>query len=195
MKILGLTGGMGMGKSTVATLLRRAGLSVFDADAVVHHLQAPGGAALPPIARLVPEAVKDGQLDRAALRQAVLAHPALLKKLEAIMHPLVRQARTCFLRRSRRQGAAWVVLDIPLLFETGGNRLCHQVVVVSAPTWVQRRRVALRRNMPHTQARRLIACQMPDARRVQKADTVIRTGLSIMETERQVRRLLGSLRA
>ena len=195
MKVLGLTGGMGMGKSTVATLLRTAGLPVFDADAVVHHLQAPGGAALPPIARLAPDAVKDGHLDRAALRQAVLAHPALLKKLEAIMHPLVRQARTRFLRRYRRQGAAWVVLDIPLLFETGGERLCNRVAVVSVPPWVQRRRVALRRNMSHTQARRLIACQMPDARRVQKADTVIRTGLSIMETERQVRRLLGSLRA
>lgn len=195
MKVLGLTGGMGMGKSTVATLLRTAGLPVFDADAVVHHLQAPGGAALPPIARLAPDAVKNGHLDRAALRQAVLAHPALLKKLEAIMHPLVRQARTRFLRRYRRQGAAWVVLDIPLLFETGGERLCNRVAVVSAPSWVQRRRVALRRNMPHTQARRLIACQMPDARRVQKADTVLRTGLSLKETERQVRRLLGSLRA
>ena len=195
MKVLGLTGGMGMGKSTVATLLRTAGLPVFDADAVVHHLQAPGGAALPPIARLAPDAVKDGHLDRAALRQAVLAHPALLKKLEAIMHPLVRQARTRFLRRYRRQGAAWVVLDIPLLFETGGERLCNRVAVVSVPPWVQRRRVALRRNMSHTQARRLIACQMPDARRVQKADTVLRTGLSLKETERQVRRLLGSLRA
>lgn len=195
MKILGLTGGMGMGKSTVATMLRKAGVPVFDADAVVHSLQAPGGAALPPLARLVPHAIKDGRLDRAVLRQAVLADPALLKKLEAIIHPLVRHARADFLRRSRKQGAAWVVLDIPLLFETGGERLCNRVAVVSAPTWVQRRRVALRRNMPHTQARRLIACQMPDARRVQKADTVIRTGLSIKETERQVRRLLGSLRA
>lgn len=195
MKILGLTGGMGMGKSTVAHMLRRARLPVFDADATVHSLQAPGGAALPSIARLVPEAVTDGRLDRAVLRQAVLGHPALLKKLEAIMHPLVRQARAGFLRRYRRCGAPCVVLDIPLLFETGAERLCDQVVVVSAPPWVQRRRVAHRRNMPHTQARRLIACQMPDTRRVQKADTVIRTGLSMKETERQVRRLIGNLRA
>ncbi len=195
MKILGLTGGMGMGKSTVAAMLRQAGLPVFDADAVVHHLQAPGGAALAPIARLVPQAITEGRLDRALLRQTVLAHPAVLKKLEAIMHPLVRRARARFLQRHRRQGARWVVLDIPLLFETGANRLCGKVVVVSAPAWVQRRRVALRRNMPQTQARRLIACQMPDASRVQKADIVVRTGLSIRETERQVRRLVGSLKA
>ncbi|MCP1243128.1 dephospho-CoA kinase [Acetobacter lambici] len=195
MRILGLTGGMGMGKSTVATMLRRAGLPVFDADAVVHSLQAPGGAALPPIARLVPKAVTERGLDRAALRQAVLDHPALLKKLEAIMHPLVRRARARFLRHYRQTGAACVVLDIPLLFETRADRLCDRVVVVSAPAWVQRRRVALRRNMPHTQARKLIACQMPDVRRRQKADAVIRTGLSMKETERQVRRFIGSLRA
>ncbi|WP_354859443.1 dephospho-CoA kinase [Acetobacter fabarum] len=195
MKILGLTGGMGMGKSTVASMLRRAGVAVFDADATVHALQAPGGAALLRIAQLVPQAVTAGRLDRAVLRQAVLAHPALLKKLEAIMHPLVRRARTEFLRRSRLQGAACVVLDIPLLFETGADRLCRRVAVVSAPPWVQRRRVAHRRNMPPPQARRLIACQMRDARRVQKADIVIRTGLSMKETERQVRRFIRSLRA
>lgn len=195
MKILGLTGGMGMGKSTVAGMLRRAGLAVFDADAVVHSLQAPGGAALLPIARLVPQAVRGGRLDRAVLRQAVLEHPAMLKKLEAIMHPLVRRARGHFLRQARREGARWVVLDIPLLFETGADRLCCKVVVVSTPTWVQRRRVAHRRNMPHTQARRLIACQMPDAQRRYKADGIIRTGLSMKETERQVRHLIRSLRA
>lgn len=195
MKILGLTGGMGMGKSTVANLLRNAGLPVFDADAAVHSLQAPGGAALPAIARLVPPAVKEGQLDRAVLRQAVLAHPALLKKLEAIMHPLVRHARARFLQHHRKMGVPLVVLDIPLLFETGADRLCDSVVVVSAPPWVQRRRVALRPNMAPGQARRLIACQMPDRRRVQKAQTVIHTGLSINETERQVSHLLRSLRA
>lgn len=195
MKILGLTGGMGMGKSTVANMLCKAGLPVFDADAAVHSLQASGGAALPAIARLVPPAIKGGQLDRAVLRRAVLAHPALLKKLEAIMHPLVRRARARFLQRHRTMGVPVVVLDIPLLFETGADRLCDSVVVVSAPPWVQRRRVAQRPNMAPGQARRLIACQMPDRRRVQKAQTVIRTGLSINETERQVRRLLRSLRA
>lgn len=195
MKILGLTGGMGMGKSTVASRLRRAGLPVFDADAVVHQLQGPGGEALPFIARLAPQAVREGRLDRAVLRQAVLAQPAVLKKLEAIMHPLVRRERRKFLRHCRTVGKPWVVLDIPLLFETRAERLCNKVVVVSAPAWVQRRRVAQRRNMPHAQARRLIACQMPDARRRQKADMVIRTGLSMKETERQVRHLIGSLRA
>lgn len=111
MKILGLTGGMGMGKSTIATLLRRAGVPVFDADAVVHHLQAPGGAALPPIARLVPEAVKDGQLDRAALRQAVLAHPALLKNWKpSCIRWCVRRVRAfCAALAGRGQrGLCWI---------------------------------------------------------------------------------------
>lgn len=195
MKILGLTGGMGMGKSTVANMLRHAGLPVFDADAVVHRLQAPRGEALPAIAHLVPEAVKDGRLERGVLRQAVLGHPAMLKKLEAIMHPLVRKARGQFLQQHCQFGTPWVVLDIPLLFETGAERLCNRVVVVSAPAWVQRRRVAQRRHMPPAQARRLIACQMPNARRVQGADVVIHTGLSMKETERQVRRFIRSLRA
>ncbi|MFT8518588.1 dephospho-CoA kinase [Acetobacter syzygii] len=195
MRVLGLTGGMGMGKSTVAALLRRAGLPVFDADAVVHRLQAQGGEALPAIARLVPDVVRNGCLDRGALRQVVLGQPGLLKKLEAIMHPLVRRERARFLQHYRKLGTPWVVLDIPLLFETGADHLCDKVVVVSAPYWVQCRRVALRRRMPHAQVLRLIACQMPDARRVQKADAVIRTGLSMKETERQVCRFIRSLRA
>lgn len=193
MGILGLTGGMGMGKTTVAAQLARAGLPVFDADAVVRSLQSDHGAALPAIAKLVPHAVSDGHLDRAVLRRAVVAQPGLLRKLEQIMHPLVWAARTAFLAQHRRQGRRWVVLDIPLLFEAGGHRVCDHVIVVSAPAWVQARRVAKRRNVPVAEARKLIARQLPDARKRLMADTLIETGTTLPQTRRQVRALLRSL--
>lgn len=195
MKVLGLTGGMGMGKSTVAALFRRAGLPVFDADAEVLRLQSSPGPVLSAMERLVPGVVRDGSLDRAVLRQAVTANPALLRKLEAIIHPQVRAARARFLSRQRRAGTRWVVLDIPLLFETGGQKLCDRVLVVSAPRWVQARRVAARRGMSAPEARRLIARQMPDARRRLRADRVLQTGGSLYETRRQARQVLRSLQA
>lgn len=195
MKIIGLTGGMGMGKSTVAALFRQAGIPVFDADAVVRALQADHGAALGPIAALVPEAVTDGHLDRAVLRRAVSETPGLLRQLEAVLHPMVRVARQVFLRRCRRQGARCVLLDIPLLFETGGQRVCDQVLVVSAPPHLQAERVARRRGLPKAEARRLMARQMPDARKRRLADTVIDTGVSLAATRRQVRALIKGLKA
>ncbi|MCG0997458.1 dephospho-CoA kinase [Acetobacter persici] len=195
MKIIGLTGGMGMGKSTVAALFRQADIPVFDADAVVRALQADHGAALGPIAALVPEAVTDGHLDRAVLRRAVSETPGLLRQLEAVLHPMVRMARQVFLRRCRRQGARCVLLDIPLLFETGGQRVCDQVLVVSAPPRLQAERVARRRGLPKAEARRLMARQMPDARKRRLADTVIDTGVSLAATRRQVRALIKGLKA
>ncbi|MFE8874389.1 dephospho-CoA kinase [Acetobacter persici] len=195
MKIIGLTGGMGMGKSTVAALFRQAGIPVFDADAVVRALQADHGAALGPIAALVPEAVTDGHLDRAVLRRAVSETPGLLRQLEAVLHPMVRVARQVFLRRCRRQGARCVLLDIPLLFETGGQRVCDQVLVVSAPPRLQAERVARRRGLPKAEARKLMARQMPDARKRRLADTVIDTGVSLAATRRQVRVLIKGLKA
>ncbi|MFT8675368.1 MAG: dephospho-CoA kinase [Acetobacter sp.] len=187
MKILGLTGGMGMGKSTVAAMLARAGMPVFDADAVVRKLQSEPGPVLSAMAKLVPDAMAGGRLDRAALRRAVMARPHLLGQLEAIIHPQVRLARARFLARQRRRGARWVVLDIPLLFETGAERLCDHVLVVSAPRWVQARRVAARRGMSAAEASRLIARQMPDARRRLMADTVLYTGGALGDTRRQAR--------
>ncbi|MFT9332569.1 MULTISPECIES: dephospho-CoA kinase [Acetobacter] len=195
MKIIGLTGGMGMGKSTVAALFRHAGIPVFDADAVVRALQADHGAALGPIAALVPEAVTDGHLDRAVLRRAVSETPGLLRQLEAVLHPMVRAARQVFLTRCRRQGARCVLLDIPLLFETGGQRVCDQVLVVSAPPRLQAERVARRRGLPKAEARKLMARQMPDARKRRLADTVIDTGVSLAATRRQVRALIKGLKA
>ncbi len=194
MKVIGLTGGIGMGKSTAAKALRRAGLPVFDADREVHRLQARGGAAVPAIAVLVPEAVRDGRIDRGVLRAAAIARPEIFHALEQIMHPMVRVAQRRFLRRARDRGARFAVLDIPLLFERGGWRACDVLVVVSAPASTQIRRIRHRRGMSESEARSLIARQMPDGEKRRRADVVIRTGLSRWHSLRQIRRMLVRLR-
>jgi dephospho-CoA kinase len=191
MKIIGLTGGIGMGKSHAAAAFRRAGVPVFDADAAVHALQGRGGRALPAIGAAFPGVVRDGVLDRGALRARVLADGAALRVLEGVMHPLVRRAQARFLARAR--GAPVVVLDVPLLFETGGDERVDHVVVVSAPAAVQRARVRARRRMSEAEIERVIALQMPDAEKRARADTVIRTGLSRFHAVRGIRRLLKAL--
>jgi dephospho-CoA kinase len=190
MKVWGLTGGIGMGKSTAAATFRRHGVPVFDADAAVHALQAPGGAALRPIATAFPGTVSGGVLSREALRRAVLADPAALKRLEAIMHPLVRAAERRFLAAARRRGVALAVLDIPLLLETGGERRVDRVLVVSAPASVQRARVRRRRGMDEARLAAIRARQMPDAEKRRRAHHVIPTGLSRHFAQAAIRRLL-----
>jgi dephospho-CoA kinase len=190
MKIIGLTGGIGMGKSTAAAAFRRCGVPVFDADAEVHRLQAPGGRALPAIEAAFRGTVKHSRLDRAALRARVLSDRAALKRLENILHPLVRHAQRRFLARARAAGKSLVVLDIPLLFETRGDRAVDYVVVVSAPATVQRSRVRARRHMADSEISAMIAAQMPDAAKRRRADAIIRTGLSRHHAVRQIRRLL-----
>ena len=197
MRVIGLTGGIGMGKSTAAAAFRRARLPVFDADAAVHRLQAPGGAALAAIAAAFPGtvALHNGQrvLDRAALRGAVIGHEAAMRRLEAILHPLVRRQERAFLVHARRAGARAAVLDIPLLLETGGNRRVDLVVVVSAPRSVQERRVAARRRMTREQIAAVIARQMPDREKRRHADIVVQTGLSRHHALRRLRRLILDL--
>jgi len=193
MRVLGLTGGIGMGKTTVAAMMRARGLPVFDADRTVHELQKPGGRAVAAIAALVPQAVQGETIDRPALRAAVIGNPALMRGLEQILHPMVRQARARFLAACRRRGVRWAVLDIPLLIETGADRLCDLVVVVSAPRRVQRQRVARRGGMSAVQADRIIARQMPDRRKRVHADVVIDTGCALMCTRRQVQALVRNL--
>jgi dephospho-CoA kinase len=166
---------------------------VFDADAAVHRLQAPGGAALPAIARAFPGTVQDGSLDRAALRAAVLGDAAALRRLEAILHPMVRAAERRFLARARAQGHRLAVLDIPLLFETGGEDRADIVVVVSAPAAVQRQRVRAR-GRSDSQIDAILARQMPDAQKRRRADVVIRTGLSRHHSQRHLRRLVRQWR-
>jgi dephospho-CoA kinase len=190
MIVVGLTGGIGMGKSFAAQIFRRAGVPVFDADAAVHRLQARGGTALPAIAREFPGTVTAGLLDRAALRSAVLADRGKLRVLEAILHPLVRAAQKRFLARARAAGRRMVVLDVPLLFETGGDKGVDCVVVVSAPASVQRARVRARRRMSEAEIASMIALQMPDAAKRARADVVIRTGLSRGHAQRAVRRFV-----
>jgi dephospho-CoA kinase len=193
MKIIGLTGGIGMGKSTAAAAFRRAGVPVFDADATVHALQARGGRALPAIEAAFPGVVVGGGLDRAALRARVLGDRAALRVLEAILHPLVRRAQARFLAQARGAGARLVVLDVPLLFETGGDKGVDVVVVVSAPASVQLARVRARRRMSGAEIARIIALQMPDGKKRARADFVVRTGLSRYWAVRGIKRILAGL--
>jgi dephospho-CoA kinase len=194
MKIIGLTGGIGMGKSTAAAAFRGCGVPVFDADAEVHRLQARGGRALPAIAAAFPGVVVRGVLDRALLRGRVLADRGALRRLERILHPLVRQAQRRFVAAARARGARLVVLDIPLLLETGADRAVDHVVVVTAPPSLQIARVRARRRMSDSDISAMIALQMQDAAKRAKADTLIRTGLSRNFATRQVRRLVHRLR-
>jgi len=188
MKILGLTGGIGMGKSTAAKALRRAGFPVFDADAAVHRLQAPGGRALPRISALFPGTVQHGVLDRAALRAIVLNDREKLRQLEKILHPLVRAEQRRFLARARARGVRLAVLDIPLLFEGGGDKHVDYTMVVSAPRAIQMARVRRRRHMSDAEIARIISLQMPDAEKRRRADVVIRTGLSRFYAIRAIKR-------
>jgi dephospho-CoA kinase len=193
MIVLGLTGGIGMGKSTAAAAFRRARIPVFDADAAVHRLQARGGRAVRAITAAFPGAVRDGAVDRRALRQAVLGKPDALSLLEAILHPMVQQEERAFIAHSRRRGNRVVVLDIPLLFETGGDARVDCVVVVSAPRSVQMQRVRRRRRMNAADIAAVIARQMPDAEKRRRADVVVRTGLSRHYSLRALSRLIRAI--
>ncbi len=193
MILLGLTGSIGMGKSTVAAMFRAAGVPVFDADAAVHQLQGPGGALMPAIEAAFPGSTGPQGVDRAALGRAVFGDRAALRRLEAIVHPAVGQARQDFLRRYRAHRI--VVDDVPLLFETGGERRVDAVVVVSAPAWVQRRRVLARPGMNQARLTAILARQLPDAEKRQRADFVIATGRTRQDTQAEVRILLACLRA
>jgi dephospho-CoA kinase len=193
MRIIGLTGGIGMGKSTAAAAFRRARIPVFDADLAVHQLQSRGGRAVRMIEAAFPGTARDGAIDRPALRQAVLGHREALTRLEHILHPMVEAAERAFVQRARRTGKRAVVLDIPLLFEVKGDERVDTVVVVSAPLAIQVHRVRLRRGMNQADVRAIIARQMPDAEKRRRADLVVRTGLSRNHTLRILSRFIQTL--
>lgn len=195
MKVIGLTGGMGMGKSTAGKVFRQAHIPVFDADAAVHKVQAKGGRAVKPIEAAFPGTIKNGAVDRNALRAAVIGKPEAIKVLERILHPMVWEEEALFLKAARRAGKRAAVLDIPLFFETGRDRKVHKIVVVSAPRSVQISRVRKRGSMSESQIKAIIARQMPDAEKRKRADVVIRTGLSRYLTTIQMRRLIRDLMA
>lgn len=174
MIVLGLTGSIGMGKSTTAKMFEEIGVPVHDSDASVHALYA--GPAAPLVEEAFPGSVRDGVVDRAILAQRVLGNPAALKRLEAIVHPLVRAAADAFLEHHRKAGAPLVVLDIPLLFETGGRARVDKVVVVTASPDIQRERVLSRPGMTEEKFAAILAKQVPDADKRAAADYVIDTG-------------------
>lgn len=194
MKVIGLTGSIGMGKSTAAQQFRRLRIPVFDADVEVHRLQAPGGTAVPAIAAAFPGTVQDGRVDRHRLRAALTANPAGWKTLEGIMHPRVRAARRAFLARCRRRGAAIAVLDIPLLFETAPNPDIDITLVVSTSAANQKARLRRRRRMTDGEIAGIIARQMPDSEKRRRADVVVKTGLSRHYAQARIRRLVQEIR-
>ncbi|UCH75427.1 MAG: dephospho-CoA kinase [Rhodospirillales bacterium] len=194
MIVIGLTGSIAMGKTTAAAMLRRMGLSVHDADAAVHRLFHRNGAAVAAIAEAFPGAVRDGAVDRSELGRLVFGAPAALRRLEAIVHPLVRADSDAFLRRCGRRRAAMAVLDIPLLFEVGRDRDCDVTILVSAPAFLQAQRVLRRPGMTVRRLAEIRAQQIPDHEKRRRSDFVVRTGLSRRETLRQLTHIVRLLR-
>ena len=187
--VLGLTGSIGMGKSATACIFRRLGVPVHDADAAVHRLY--GGCAAPLVEKAFPGTVIDGAVDRGRLGAAVLGDPARMRELEAIVHPLVREEEEAFLERAAL--AAIAVLDIPLLFETGGEARCDAVLVVTAPASVQRERVLARPGMSEEKFQSILSKQMPDAEKRARAHFLVDTSRGFISAEAQVRSVLACL--
>ena len=194
MIVVGLTGSIGMGKSTTAAMFRAAGVPVYDADAAVHDLYDQGGAAVGPVGEAFPGVVKDGRVDREALRQAVLGKPDELKRLNAIVHPLVGRDRIGFFEKAQADKADIVVLDIPLLFETGGHASVDAIVVVSAPPDVQRERVLARPGMSQDRLDAILAQQLADAEKRARANFLVDTGKGLESARAQVAQILVALR-
>ena len=194
MVVLGLTGSVGMGKSTAARMLRRLRVPVHDSDAEVHRLLGPGGRAVAGVARAFPSAAKGDRIDRTGLGRLVFNDPAALKRLERILHPQVRAAQARFLAACRRRRVPLAVLDIPLLFETGGEDRCDGVIVVSAPLWLQRARVLQRPGMTDARLAAILGQQMPDAEKRRRARWVVPTGLGQALTLRRLRAILREVR-
>ena len=189
---LGLTGSIGMGKSTTARLFAESGVPVWDADATVHALYAPGGAAVAPIAQAFPAVVVDGAVDRARLRKALGDDKQALLRLESIVHPLVQADREAFI--AAQETAPLVLLDIPLLYETGAEAACDAVLVVTAAPEVQRQRVLARGQMTADQLDLILSRQLPDAEKRRRADHVIET-LSLDQTRAAVQNLIAKIGA
>jgi len=188
---IALTGSIGMGKSTVAKMFERAGVPLFDADAVVHKLQAPGGGLVQKIGEHFPGCVRCGTLDRECLAEIVLADPEKLSTLEGVVHPAVRDARDEFIAAHKE--ALALLFEIPLLFETSTEKDFDKVVVVSAPAEVQRARVLERTGMTAAKLDSILARQMPDSEKRSRADFVVDTGTDLSTTESQVADILACL--
>jgi len=193
--ILGLTGSIGMGKSTAAATLRRLGVPLFDADAEVHRLLGPGGEAVGPVEAAFPGVRNEaGGIDRQRLGPLVFGDLAALRRLEGILHPLVRQAERRVVARARGRREPLVVLDIPLLFESGSVERCHFALVVSAPLRLQRERVMRRPGMSDSRFADILRAQMPDHEKRRRADFVVATALGRGESFRRLKAIVRTLR-
>ncbi len=193
---LGLTGSIGMGKSVTAGMFAARGVPVYDADAAVHTAYARNGEAVAPVEWAFPGVIgPDGGIDRKALRARVVNDPEAMKRLEAIIHPIVGGMQRAFLQKAQTSGADIVVLDIPLLYETGGEKRVDAVVVVSAPPDVQRARVLARGQMTEAEFEAILKKQTPDSEKRRRADFIVNTGLGLAYAEAQVESILAALRA
>lgn len=195
MLVIGLTGSIGMGKSTAATMLQRMGVPLFDADRVVHRLLGPGGAAVTRVEAAFPGTRdENGGIDRKRLGERVFGNPQALARLEGILHPMVAEAEKRFLAQARARRAPIAVLDIPLLYESRGAARCDYVIVVSAPAMVQRQRVLRRPGMTEGRFAAILKQQMPDSEKRQRADFVVPTGLDRGVSLRRLRAIVAALR-
>jgi len=193
MIVLGLTGSIGMGKTTTAAMFADLGIPVWEADAAVHRLYGPGARGSAAISELAPEAVSEVGVDRLALRAAIMADPDLLPRIEAVIHPLVAADRAEFLAEQRKHGAKLAICDIPLLFETGAENQFDKVAAVTAPAEIQRERVLARPGMTAEAFDALLAKQMPDAEKRARADFVIDTGQGLEPARKQVAEIIALL--
>lgn len=193
MIILGLTGSIGMGKSATAAMFAEAGVPVYDADAAVHAIYEKGGAAVGPLSERFGDILKDGAVDRKALRAKVVDDPDAMKDLEAIVHPLVGQSQMKFRQEALESGAHFAVLDVPLLYETGGEQRCDYVAVVTAPADVQKARVLMRGEMSEAEFEQIRAKQLPDADKRARADFVISTAFGFDFTRAHVQAIIDLL--
>jgi dephospho-CoA kinase len=191
--ILGLTGSIGMGKSTVARQFKQLGAVVSDADKVVHALMRPGSAAFDAIAHAFPDAVIEGAVDRRALGKIVFENPAKLARLEAILHPQVRAFHHALARKLARWRQGLLVLEIPLLFESGADAMCDAVAVVTAPAYIQKQRVLARLGMTEQKFHQILLRQLSDAEKRVRADFIIQTGLGKAHSLRQVKQIINDL--
>ena len=195
MLILGLTGSIGMGKTTAAGAFRRFGVPVHDADAAVHQLMSFGGAAVPLISGAFPGVEVEGRIDRAKLGARVFNNLDQLRRLEEIIHPIVAAHKYQFIKTASRRRAPFVVLDVPLLFETGGDAACDAVVTVSAPEFVQARRVLARPGMDRRRLDQILEKQMPDVEKRRRSDFIVPTGLGRLESMRTIRKIINKISA
>ena len=193
MRIVGLTGSVGMGKSTAAAMLRRMGVPVYDADAAVHRMMRRGGSAVAAVAAAFPGVERNGAIDRAALGQRVFGDAEAMKRLEAIIHPQVREDERAFLAAMQRRKAKLVVMDVPLLFESGRQKRYDATIVVTAPAFLQRARVLARPGMTAARVAAIAARQMSDAEKRRRADVLVPSGLGRAVTWCRLRAVLRAL--